>query len=84
MVRKLIKIPVEVLKRYEKWKDIAGISGPEGLRLIKGFHDEALKGQWLGFRSSRLGRQYRIIYKVENRKLYIKVIDITPHDYRRK
>ncbi len=84
LVRKLIKIPVEVLKRYEKWKDIAGISGPEGLRLIKGFHDEALKGQWLGFRSSRLGRQYRIIYKVENRKLYIKVIDITPHDYRRK
>lgn len=84
MVRKLVKIPIEVLKRYEKWKDIAEISGPEGLRLIKGFHDEALKGQWQGFRSSRLGKQYRIIYKVENKKLYIKVIDITPHDYRRK
>ncbi len=84
LVRKLAKIPVEVLKRYEKWKDIAEISGSEGLRLIKGFHDEALKGQWQGFRSSRLGKQYRIIYKVENKKLYIKVIDITPHDYRRK
>ena len=32
----------EILKRYEKWKDIAMISGPLGLRLITGFHDEAL------------------------------------------
>ena len=84
LVRKLRKIPLEVLKRYEKWKDIVAISGPKGLRLIKGFHDESLKGEWQGFRSSRLGIQYRLIYKVENKKLYVKVIDITPHDYRRK
>ena len=84
LVRKLGKIPIEVLKRYEKWKDIVGISGPESLKLIKGFHDEALKGQWQGFRSSRLGKQYRLIYKIESKKLYVKVINITPHDYRRK
>jgi addiction module RelE/StbE family toxin len=84
LVRKLPKIPSEVLKRYEKWKDIVTISGPEGLRLIKGFHDESLRGQWRGFRSSRLGKQYRIIYKIENKKLFVKVINITPHDYRRK
>jgi len=84
LVRKLGRIPIDILKRYEKWKDIVGISGPQGLRLIKGFHDEALKGQWRGFRSSRLGKQYRLIYKIENKKLYVKVIDITPHDYRRK
>ena len=35
---------LEILKRYEKWKDIAAMSGPMGLRLIKGFHDEALAG----------------------------------------
>ena len=84
LVKKLPKIPVDILKRYEKWKDIAAISGPQGLRLIKGFHDEALKGKWQGYRSSRLGKQYRLIYKIENKMLYIKVIDITPHDYRRK
>ncbi|MBW2651039.1 MAG: type II toxin-antitoxin system mRNA interferase toxin, RelE/StbE family [Deltaproteobacteria bacterium] len=84
LVRKLGKLPVGILKRYEKWKDIVGISGPEGLLLIKGFHDESLKGQWKGFRSSRLGGQYRIIYKIEDKKLYVKVLDITPHDYRRK
>ena len=83
-IKKLGKIPVEVLKRYEKWKDIVTISGPQGLRLIKGFHDEALRGQWQGFRSCRLGKQYRLIYTIEDKKLYVKVIDITPHDYRRK
>jgi len=41
-------IPLEVQKRYEKWKDIVCISGPRGLRLIKGFHDEALLGEWKG------------------------------------
>jgi addiction module RelE/StbE family toxin len=77
-------MPAEVLKRYEKWKDIAMLSGPAGLRLIKGFHDEALRGDWKGFRSSRLGLQYRVIYKVEKDKIYIQVVDITAHDYRRK
>jgi addiction module RelE/StbE family toxin len=83
LARKLPKIPLEVLKRYEKWKDIVAISGPEGLRHIKGFHDEALKGQWTGFRSSRLGLQYRLIYKIESRKLYVRVLDINAHDYRK-
>ncbi len=84
LVKKFPKIPKEVLKRYEKWKDIVGISGPEGLRLIKGFHDESLRGKWQGHRSSRLGLQYRLIYKVEKKKLYVQVINITPHDYRKK
>ena len=84
LARKLSRLPLEVLKRYEKWKDIVGISGPEGLRLIKGFHDESLKGPWQGERSSRLGLKYRIIYSVKREKVYVQVIDITTHDYRRK
>jgi len=84
LVRKLPRLPEEVLKRYEKWKDIVAISGPRGLRLIKGFHDEALKGKWAGHRSSRLGFQYRVIYMIKADKVYVQVIDITAHDYRRK
>ncbi len=84
LVRKLPRIPVEVLKRYEKWKDIVTISGPEGLRQIKGFQDEALRGEWKGHRSSRLGKQYRVIYKIANQQLYVQVINLTAHDYRRK
>lgn len=76
-------VPAEVLKRYEKWKDIARISGPIGLRAIKGFHDEALTGEWQNHRSSRLGLQWRVIYRVVGNVLLIQVIQITAHDYRR-
>ena len=84
LAARLARLPMDVLKRYEKWKDIVRISGPRGLRMIKGFHDEALKGQWQGYRSSRLDLQYRVIYGVEKDKLYVKVVEITAHDYRRK
>ena len=75
--------PSEILKRYEKWKDIAGISGPLGLRQIIGFHDEALSGAWKGHRSSRLGAQFRVIYRVLPDELIFQVMSITAHDYRR-
>ena len=82
--RRVQRLPVEVLKRYEVWKDVARISGPAGLRLIKGFHDEALRGEWKGHRSSRLGLQHRVIYRIVAREILVKVIDVTAHDYRRK
>ena len=41
--KQLGSVPKEILKRYEKWKDIAALSGPPGLRLIKGFHDETCR-----------------------------------------
>ena len=75
--------PKEILKRYEKWKDIATISGPPGLRLIKGFHDEALSGEWESYRSSRLGLQWRVIYRVIANELLFQVASITAHEYRR-
>jgi toxin HigB-1 len=80
----MYNLPQEVLKRYEKWKDIVSISGPNGLRAIRGFNDEALHGQWKGFRSSRLGLKQRLIYKIEATAVLVKVIDLTPHDYRKK
>jgi len=80
----LRRLPVEILKLYEKWKDIIRVSGAQGLRLIKGFHDEALRGQWENHRSSRLGLQYRVIYRVEERQVQALVVEITAHDYRRK
>ena len=76
-------VPREVLKRYEKWKDIAMISGPSGLKRIKGFHDEILRGEWQGYRSSRLGLQYRVIYRVIPDEALFQVFHIAPHDYRR-
>jgi addiction module RelE/StbE family toxin len=82
--RRVRKTPEDILKRYEKWKDIVQISGPAGLRLIRGFNDEPLRGEWKGHRSSRLGGQYRVIYRVEKEKLFVLVVELTAHDYRRK
>jgi addiction module RelE/StbE family toxin len=82
--KQLAKAPLEVQKRYEKWKDIVEISGPGGLRRIRGFRDELLAGEWKGFRSSRLNKQYRVIYQVIDEKLMVQVVELTPHDYRRK
>ena len=82
--KQLSNLPVDVLKRYEKWKDIVSISGPQGLRKIKGLHDEPLRGEMRGHRSSRLNQQYRVIYKTEKDKILIQVVSVTPHDYRKK
>ena len=83
-IKQLNSLPIDILKRYEKWKDIVIISGPSGLKQIKGFHDESLKGEWKGYRSSRLNLQYRVIYKIINEELYVKVVKVTAHDYRKK
>ena len=82
--RQIRRLPTEILKRYEKWKDILAISGPQGLRLIRGFNDEALRGEWVGHRSSRLGEQYRVIYRIEKELIRVEVVSLTSHDYRRK
>ncbi len=82
--RRVRKTPKDILKRYEKWKDIVEISGPAGLRLIRGFNDKPLRGDWKGHRSSRLGEQFRVIYRIEKKELFVLVIDLTAHDYRRK
>jgi addiction module RelE/StbE family toxin len=81
--RRFKTLPTEILKRYEKWKDIVLISGPTGLRRIRGFRDEALQGQWKGCRSSRLGLQSRVIYQVSGAEVRVNVIDVTAHDHRK-
>ena len=82
--KQISRIPLDILKRYEKWKDIARLSGPPGIRLIRGFHDEALAGKWRGSRSSRLGDQWRLIYRVIPDRLTYEIESLTPHDYRRQ
>ena len=81
--RQLKKLPLEILKRYEKWKDIVSVSGPQGLRLIRGFSDESLSGDWENHRSYRLNQQYRVIYRIERQEIRVDVVSITLHDYRK-
>lgn len=79
--RHIRKLPKDVLKRYEKWKDIVALSGPAGLRLIRGFNDESLRGKWKHHRSSGLGDQFRVIYRIDREELFVMVIDVTAHNY---
>lgn len=69
------------VKKYELWKDIIFRHGPEKLREFPGFHDEKLKGEHAGQRSSRLSLQYRVIYSVQRDIVTVFVLEITPHRY---
>ena len=77
----IAKLPLQVVKKYELWKDIVFRHGPDKLREFPGFHDEKLKGEFIGQRSSRLNIQYRVIYSVEKEIVSVFIIDITPHKY---
>jgi addiction module RelE/StbE family toxin len=75
--------PLDVVKRYEKWKDVVRFSGPLGLRSIRGFCDEALAGKWKGYRSCRLSIQWRVIYQVKAAVFCVYVERVSPHDYKK-
>jgi addiction module RelE/StbE family toxin len=77
------KAPAQIRKKYELWKNIARHSGSEGLSKIPGFNDEALGGEWRGFRSSRLSLGYRVIYRTEREDLIVNVERVSKHDYRK-
>jgi len=75
------KLPIQVVKKYELWKDIVFRHGPGKLKEFPGFHDEKLTGNRAGQRSSRLNFQYRVIYTVEKEIVTVSVIDINAHKY---
>ena len=75
------RIPQEIVKKYELWKDIVFRHGPEKLKEFPGFHDEKLKGDREGQRSSRLNLQYRVVYMVQRNIVTVYVLEITPHKY---
>lgn len=81
-VAKIIKkAPRQIQVNYLAWKRVVEFEGPLGLRAIKGFHDEALKGEWQGCRSSRLSKQWRVIYIVGKDEFIVYVIEVNPHTY---
>jgi len=81
IAKKCKKIPLQVLKKYELWKDLVFRHGPEILREFTGFNDEKLKGDREGQRSSRLNLQYRVIYTINGKDITVYVLEITPHKY---
>jgi proteic killer suppression protein len=81
IARKCSKLPLNVVKKYELWKNIVFRHGPNKLKEFPGFRDEKLKGERKGQRSSRLSLQYRVVYIVEEKIVTVFVLEITPHKY---
>ncbi len=75
------KLPPQVVKKYELWKEIVFRHGPEKLKEFPGFHDEQLKGDRSRQRSSRLSLKYRVVYEVNDLEISVYVEEITPHKY---
>jgi plasmid maintenance system killer protein len=75
------KLPLQVVKKHEIWKDIVFRHGPEKLKEFPGLNDEKLRGEREGQHSSRLNIQYRVIYSVEDAVEAVRVLEITPHEY---
>lgn len=70
MRRQLGGLPLIVRKRYEIWKEVAMHSGVDGLARVRGFQDGRLRGEWTGWRSSRVGAKHRVIYRYVYRKFW--------------
>jgi plasmid maintenance system killer protein len=74
-------LPPQAAAKYVAWLAIVRQSGPQGLRAIKGFHDEKLSGKLAHLRSSRLNLQWRVIYRVDADVVTVTVERISPHKY---
>lgn len=66
------------------WVRQISLHGPESIRSDKKWADHDLEGGWLGYRSSSFSVRGRIIYRIEEKVVKIKIARITDvHDYRK-
>lgn len=82
--KQLEKCPESIQEEYELWKQLIEHSGPAAPRNIRGYRDHALSGPWKGARSSSLDYKWRVIYIISNQRVEVIVLEVTPHDYRKR
>jgi len=77
------RLPNHIRASFSEWVELIRIYGLWHMRKVPGFHDEALKGDRRGQRSSRLNRSYRVIYEETDKKeiVIISVLEINKHEY---
>lgn len=81
ILKTLSKLDKPIRAAYSAWKGIVTNLGLRGVRAVKGFHLEKLKGKRKGQYSCRLNRGYRVIFKKINNNLVIEVLEINKHAY---
>ena len=81
--RNIKKLPHYIVEKLFIWAQSIETDGMQVVRMIRGYHDEPLKGARTGQRSVRLSKSYRVIYtehKNGNIEIIL-VIEVNKHDY---
>lgn len=81
VIKALEKLPKWVRAAYSVWRRVLLDDGFEGLRSVKGFHLEKLKGWREGQYSCRLNRGYRVIFMQDVDKTLVAVLEVSKHGY---
>jgi len=78
----LSKVPDHIALHYRAWVTLVETEGLLEARKVPAYHDEPLRGKWLGYRSVRLSRSYRLFYRlIEGTVTVILVTDVNKHEY---
>jgi len=80
----LDRAPKNIVQAYEIWARLVETHGVVILREFKGYHDEKLAGNLKEYRSSRLNKKWRVVYRNTHHDTLeiIEVKAVTPHDYK--
>lgn len=81
ILKTLNKLDKTIRGAYSSWKGIITVHGFQGLRSVKGFHLEILKGKRKGQYSCRLNKGFRVYFKKTDDGIAIEVLEINKHDY---
>jgi len=82
--KQLGKVPDYIKDKLEDWAKNVQELGIQEVRKHPAYHDEPLKEKRKGERSIRLSRQWRAIYcEKDNGSIYIEVLEVTPHEYKK-
>lgn len=81
--KRLKKVPRYIREALLVWVETIESEGILEMRRVPGYHDEPLKGDRLGQRSSRLSLGYRVIYEEINRGpiVVVGVLEVNKHEY---
>lgn len=81
VIKTLERLPKEIQSGYFVWRDIVSARGFNGLRSIRGFRFEKLKGDRVGQYSCRLNRNYRVIFQKGYDRIIVIVLEVNKHEY---
>ncbi|MSO72566.1 MAG: hypothetical protein EXQ84_03005 [Rhodospirillaceae bacterium] len=84
-LKSLAQAPEFVRINYLMWRGQIEESGLDEVRKVPGYHDEPLQGKLKHFRSVRLGRAYRIFYRIAaiDQIEAVLVEEVKRHDYKK-